>query len=187
MTNSMALASASIASQPASTGPGGELFRGFSSISNRLTDRLKEGGLGGGIDNILSGVKNFLPARKNFIITRLIEALMDPASASNQALSDIDDYLTLDPRSARNFSAPSHQNKKSNRIAFSEAIVFVVGGGGYVEASNLQEYANQSNYGGAGSAGPGGIGTGAKKITYGATEILSPLEFINSLERLSQI
>ncbi|KNZ61263.1 hypothetical protein VP01_142g23 [Puccinia sorghi] len=187
MTNSMALASASIASQPASTGPGGELFRGFSSISNRLTDRLKEGGLGGGIDNILSGVKNFLPARKNFIITRLIEALMDPASASNQALSDIDDYLTLDPRSARNFSAPSHQNKKSNRIAFSEAIVFVVGGGSYVEASNLQEYASQSNHGGAGSAGPGGIGTGAKKITYGATEILSPLEFINSLERLSQI
>lgn len=37
MTNSMALASASIASQPASTGPGGELFRGFSSISNRVS------------------------------------------------------------------------------------------------------------------------------------------------------
>ncbi|WAQ87115.1 hypothetical protein PtA15_8A16 [Puccinia triticina] len=190
MTNSMALASASVAAPPASTGPGGELFRGFSSISNRLTDRLKEGGLGGGIDNILSGVKNFLPGRKDFIVTRLIEALMDPAAASNQALADIDDYLTLDPRASRSFSTPSHQNKKANRIAFSEAIVFVVGGGGYVEASNLQEFAARSNYnagGAAGSGGPGGIGSGAKKITYGATEILSPLEFITSLHKLSQL
>jgi hypothetical protein len=110
----------------------------FSDVIFQLTDRLKEGGLGGGIDNILSGVKNFLPARKDFVITRLVEALMDPASASNQALSDVEDYLTLDPRSSRSFAPSSHQNnKKSNRIAFSEAIVFVVGGGGYVEASNL--------------------------------------------------
>ncbi|PLW56630.1 hypothetical protein PCANC_05150 [Puccinia coronata f. sp. avenae] len=193
MTNSMALASASVAAPPASTGPGGELFRGFSSISNRLTDRLKEGGLGGGIDNILSGVKNFLPARKDFVITRLVEALMDPASASNQALSDVEDYLTLDPRSSRSFAPSSHQNnKKSNRIAFSEAIVFVVGGGGYVEASNLHEFASRSaasTYGGGGTGGgAGGAGaSGTKKITYGATEMLSPLEFVHSLQRLSQL
>ncbi|KAA1138849.1 Vesicle trafficking between the ER and Golgi [Puccinia graminis f. sp. tritici] len=37
MTNSMALALASVAAPPASTGTGGELFRGFSSISNRVS------------------------------------------------------------------------------------------------------------------------------------------------------
>lgn len=199
MTNSMALAS-TIAAAPASTGPGGELFRGFSSISNRLTDRLKEGGLGGGIDNLLSGVKNFLPVRKDFIITRLIEALMDPSSASNQALSDVDDYLTLDPRSSRSFSSGHYsQPKKANRIGFSEAIVFVVGGGSYVEATNLQEFAarlSTSSFGANGAGGHGGMGgagnglhgnTGGRKITYGATEILSPLEFLNCLDKLSQL
>ncbi|KAH9462855.1 hypothetical protein MJO29_008882 [Puccinia striiformis f. sp. tritici] len=205
MTTSMALGSASNSTPSISTGAGGELFRGFSSISNRLTDRLKEGGLTGGIDNILSGVKNFLPGRKSYIITALIEALMDPLSASNQALTDIDDYLTLDPRSSRSFNNNSHNgggggNKKNNRIAFDHALVFVVGGGGYVEASNLQEYVNRYNnnnnnsYGQSSSqhqtsfnSNSNSNSSGRKKITYGATEILSPIEFINCLDRLSQI
>lgn len=67
-------------------------------------------------------------------MTRLVEALMDPAAASNQALADTDDFLTFDPRSGRNMPSGG----KKARVAFSEGIVFVVGGGGYVEASNLQ-------------------------------------------------
>ncbi|KAI9603326.1 hypothetical protein H4Q26_002647 [Puccinia striiformis f. sp. tritici PST-130] len=195
------IGSASNSTPSISTGAGGELFRGFSSISNRI----KEGGLTGGIDNILSGVKNFLPGRKSYIITALIEALMDPLSASNQALTDIDDYLTLDPRSSRSFNNNSHNgggggNKKNNRIAFDHALVFVVGGGGYVEASNLQEYVNRYNnnnnnsYGQSSSqhqtsfnSNSNSNSSGRKKITYGATEILSPIEFINCLDRLSQI
>ncbi|KAH9810424.1 Sec1-like protein [Melampsora americana] len=165
MTNSMSLGTASVPASMSnnSGGPGGELFRGFSAISNRLTDRLKEGGLGGGaFDNILSGVKNFLPGRKDFGVTRLVEAVIDPSSGSNQALMDTDDYLTFDPRSARNMPIGVGLNSKKTRIGFSEAIVFVVGGGGYVEASNLQ-------------------------ITYGSTEILTPLEFLDSLDRLSKV
>ncbi|MBW0468204.1 hypothetical protein O181_007919 [Austropuccinia psidii MF-1] len=177
MTNTMALSSSSVAA-PASSGPGGELFRGFSSISNRLTDKLKEGGLGGGFDNLLSGVKNFLPARKDFTVTRLVEALMDPTIASNQALSDTDDFLTFDPRSGRNLSAG-----KKTRICFNESIVFMVGGGGYVEASNLQEFAARSSN--SGLSGSNSIGM--KKIIYGATEILTPTEFLNTLDILSKI
>ncbi|EGG10815.1 uncharacterized protein MELLADRAFT_33699 [Melampsora larici-populina 98AG31] len=180
MTNSMSLGSASVPTSMSNTGgPGGELFRGFSAISNRLTDRLKEGGLGGGaFDNILSGVKNFLPGRKDFGVTRLVEAVMDPSSGSNQALMDTDDYLTFDPRSGRNMPLGGLNNKKT-RVGFSEAIVFVVGGGGYVEASNLQEFATRASL-------SGGMG-GSKKITYGSTEILTPNEFLDSLDRLSKV
>ncbi|KAG8748071.1 Vesicle trafficking between the ER and Golgi, partial [Ceratobasidium sp. 428] len=112
---------------------GGELFRGFSALGNRLTDRLKEGGF----DNLLSGVKNFLPASKDLALTRVVEAIMDPAVASNQALQDTDDYLFLDPR------APRQQGGKAKRMGHAEAVVFVVGGGGYVEYTNLQEWAGR--------------------------------------------
>ncbi|QRW27200.1 Sly1 vesicle trafficking Sec1-like protein [Rhizoctonia solani] len=112
---------------------GGELFRGFSALGNRLTDRLKEGGF----DNLLSGVKNFLPTSKDLALTRVVEAIMDPAVASNQALQDTDDYLFLDPR------APRQQAGKAKRMGHAEAIVFVVGGGGYVEYTNLQEWAGR--------------------------------------------
>ncbi|POW20661.1 hypothetical protein PSHT_03257 [Puccinia striiformis] len=202
MTTSMALGSASNSTPSYPL----ELEANYSEdLVRSLTDRLKEGGLTGGIDNILSGVKNFLPGRKSYIITALIEALMDPLSASNQALTDIDDYLTLDPRSSRSFNNNSHNgggggNKKNNRIAFDHALVFVVGGGGYVEASNLQEYVNRYNnnnnnsYGQSSSqhqtsfnSNSNSNSSGRKKITYGATEILSPIEFINCLDRLSQI
>jgi hypothetical protein len=86
-------ASTPVGGQPA----GGELFRGFSALGNRLTDRLKEGGL----ENLLSGVKNFLPSSKLLAVTRLTEALMDPAAATTASLQATDDYLFLDPRLPR--------------------------------------------------------------------------------------
>lgn len=242
MTNSMAAATSAAPTLTGGTGPGGELFRGFSSISNRvrrrspsvvterrsltnicvcdaqLTDRLKEGGLGGGFDNILSGVKNFLPGRKDFAVTRLVEALMDPAAASSQALADTDDYLLFDPRSPRGGGMGGGMGKGKSRGSYSEAIVFVVGGGGYVEASNLQvravplilvirpgtetfpsplrsqDFAARSNpSGGAGSVGVGGYGGPGsgqpprKRITYGATEIVTPAEFLRTLGALEKV
>ncbi|KAG1904886.1 Sec1-like protein [Suillus fuscotomentosus] len=75
----------------------GELFRGFTAFGNRLTDRLKEGGL----DNLISGVKNFLPANKLLPVTRITEAIMDSSAASNQSLQETDDYIFLDPRASR--------------------------------------------------------------------------------------
>ncbi|KAI5479755.1 Golgi transport protein Sly1 [Pseudohyphozyma bogoriensis] len=167
--------------QPATSTPGGELLKGFSSLSNRFTDRLRDGGIGGvGLENLISGVKNFLPARKDFVITRLVEALMDPSSASTQALQDTDDYLLFDPRAGRN----ARQAPSRGRQTFNEAIVFVVGGGSYVEFTNLGEYAART------AAGPGGAQGGVqgvrRKITYGATEIVPPADFLKSLGALSR-
>ncbi|KAG9008863.1 Vesicle trafficking between the ER and Golgi [Tulasnella sp. JGI-2019a] len=140
---------------------------GFGALSNRFTDRLKEGGL----DNLLSGVKNFLPQSKNLPVTRLVEALMDPSAAATQALQDTDEYLFLDPRQSR--SAPGAGPGKAKRMVHAEGIVFVVGGGGYVEYTNLMEW-----------AGRAGGGSGIKKVTYGSTEILDPEEFLAVLEGL---
>ena len=133
----------------------------------KITDRLKEGGL----DTLLSGVKNLLPANKLLRVTRLLEALMDPASASTSALQETDDYLFLDPRAPRQPSAPGSvggATQKGKRMAFSEAIMFVVGGAGYVEYGNATEWANKAG----------------KRIAYGGTEIIDPRGFIGILQSL---
>lgn len=141
------------------------------------------------MDNLVSGIKNFLPARKDFPVTRIVEALMDPASASTQALQDTDDYLLFDPRAGGRSARPGAPSGR-NRQTFQEAIVFVVGGGSYVEYTNLSEYtARGQPVPGAGSAGGGsGIaGTGpVRRITYGATEIVPPGDFLNCLGALAR-
>lgn len=138
-------------------------------------------------DNLISGVKNFLPARKELIVTRVVEALMEPSIASAQALQDTDDYLLFDPRQGRTSTAKAGGK---NRLAFSDAIVFVVGGGGYVEYSNLQEYAAKGAMGGGAGATGGysaaAVGSGRKRITYGSTEILTPSAFVGVLDTLSK-
>jgi len=165
-------------SQPA--GLGGEMFRGLNSISNRLTDRLRDGGVG--FDNLLAGVKNFLPARKDSIITRIVDAFMEPASASADTLQNIDDYLLFDPRQSR---ATSSSTAASKRMNFSEAIVFVVGGGSYVEYSALQEHANRNAANASANNAGYSVGTGGRKrITYGSDALLTPKAFIKVLERL---
>ncbi|KAK4688348.1 sec1 family domain-containing protein 1, partial [Tremellales sp. Uapishka_1] len=151
---------------------GGEWTRGFSALGNRITDRLREGGIAGvGLDNIISGVKNFLPARKELTVTRLVEALMEPTTAATQALQDTDDYLLFDPKAMRSRTTTQSRTRSN----YQEAVVFVVGGGGYVEYSNLMEWANRSQREGGG---------GGKKITYGSTEIQSPTAFVNGLAEL---
>jgi hypothetical protein len=122
-----------------------------------------------GFDNLISGVKNFLPARKELTITRLVEALMEPATAATQALQDTDDYLLFDPRATR--GRTPNQPKRSQ---YQESVVFVVGGGGYVEYGNLMEWASRVQTGGG----------GAKRVTYGSTEILNPSAFVKVLGEL---
>ncbi|PHZ10055.1 Sec1-like protein [Rhizopus microsporus ATCC 52813] len=139
-----------------------DLFRGFSSIGNKLSDRLKEGGLGGGFENLLSGVKNLLPTRKELVVSRIVSDIMSPPP--NEA-SKASDYLYFDPKVSKN-----SKNPRQHKIAFQEAIVFIVGGGNYLEYQNLQELATQNN--------------SKRKIIYGSTEILSPHQFLNQLATL---
>ncbi|KAJ7046583.1 Sly1 vesicle trafficking sec1-like protein [Mycena alexandri] len=159
---------------PSGNDAGGELFKGFSALGNRLTDRLTQTGFEG----LISGVKNFLPANKLLPITRLTEALMDSASASNASLVETDEFLFLDPRATRSSAlgpggaggGPGGSGSgKGRRMAFAESVVFVVGGAGYVEYGNLEEWAGKTG----------------KRVTYGGTEILDPGGFIHVLESLA--
>lgn len=102
---------------------------------------------------------------------------MDPAAAAAQALVDTDDYLLFDPRAGR----ATRPTAGRSRQTFNEAIVFVVGGGSYVEFTNLGEYAMRNTGGGSGGA----AGAMGKKIIYGSTEIISPGEFLEMLGSLA--
>lgn len=89
-------------SQSAST----DIFGRFSSLSNRLTDRIKETGMGvptnlaSNFDSLIGGIKTFLPANRDLTITKIVESIMDPQQAATSAIAKTENYLYFDPRSA---------------------------------------------------------------------------------------
>jgi hypothetical protein len=182
-----------------------DLFGRFSSISSRLTDRLKETGVPSGLssnfESLISGVKNFLPADRDLTITKIVESIMDPSTAASSAIAKTENYLYFDPRSANARGTmpppsairsgagsgtpggmPGGQGQGQaasfgqRRQGFSEAVVFTVGGGSMEEYGNLQEWVSRA----------GGDRT-RKRIVYGSTELVNAAEFIaEELERLGQ-
>lgn len=183
-----------------------DLFRGFSSLSNRLTDRITSGALGANFDSLISGVKNFLPANKDLTLTKITESIMDPSSASSSAIAKTENYLYFDPRSAnaRGAMPPASASRNAQmpgglgssgpgtgasfgqrRQAFNEAIVFTVGGGSMDEYGNLQDWVSRTNgQTGADGAGAGGRVVGGslagtrRRIVYGSTELMNANEFL---------
>lgn len=189
---------------------GSDLFNRFSNISSRLTDRLKEtgvptGALSANFDSLIGGIKNFLPANRDLTITKIVESLMDPSSASSSAIAKTENYLYFDPRSDRargtmpppstlragGASAPGSipggaggpgggpgASFGQRRQGFADAVVFTVGGGSMDEYGNLQEWAKRT-------AGAGD--RTRKRIVYGSTELINAGDFIKEeLERLGQ-
>ncbi|KFX86337.1 hypothetical protein O988_09638, partial [Pseudogymnoascus sp. VKM F-3808] len=175
-----------------------DLFRNFSSISNRLTDRLAATGVTANFETLISGVKNFLPANRDLTITKITESIMDPAAASSSAIAKTENYLYFDPRSAnaRGTAPPPSAPRGGTaspmpgglgslgpgtgasfgqrRQGFSEAVVFTVGGGSMDEYGNLAEWAKRTGEGGVGAA----KGAGRRRVVYGSTEIVSAEEFL---------
>ncbi|KAK6337517.1 Vesicle trafficking between the ER and Golgi [Orbilia blumenaviensis] len=182
-------------SQPAQSSASGELFRGFTSISNRLTDRFRDNALSGGFENLISNVKNFLPVNKDLTITKIVESIMDPAGASSSAIAKTEDYLYFDPRSnsARSGRAPGAPAPGTvatfgqRRQGFTDSIVFTVGGGNMEEFGNLVEWSkrNQTQGGGGGLVGGGGGPAIKRRVVYGSTDLMNADAFVNGdLKRL---
>ena len=182
---------------PAQASASTELFRGFSAISSRLTSSLKETGVGANFENLISGVKNFLPVNRDLTVTKICESIMDPAGASASAIGKTENYLYFDPRSANargTMPPPSVARKGESmpgglggtggpgtgatfgqrRQGFSEAIVFTVGGGSMDEYGNLQEWAKRTGAGGSGAE----KGAGRRRVVYGSTELINAEEFL---------
>lgn len=85
----------------------------------------------------MSGVKNLLPTRKELVVSKIVSDIMTPPQ---NEVSKASDYLYFDPKVSKNSRSP-----RQHKVTFQEAIVFVVGGGNYVEYQNLQELATVSN------------------------------------------
>lgn len=69
---------------------------------------------------------------QNLPVTRIVDELME-----QKASQETDDYRYFDPKQLR--VADASQIPR-NRTTFQEAIVFVVGGGNYIEYQNLVDY-----------------------------------------------
>lgn len=186
--------------QPATSS---DLFGRFSSISTRLTDRLKETGVPSGLssnfESLISGVKNFLPADRDLTVTKIVESIMDPSAASSSAIAKTENYLYFDPRSANargtmpppsalrsgpGVNAPGGMPGSQGtgqaatfgqrRQGFTEAVVFTVGGGSMEEYGNLQEWVERTSK-----------DRGRKRVVYGSTELVNAGQFIKEeLEKL---
>jgi len=101
---------------------------------------------------------------------------MDSSAASNQSLAETDEYIFLDPRGPRQVQgmpgAPGSSGiSRAKRMAFAEGMVFIVGGAGYVEYGNLEEWAGKTG----------------KRVTYGGTDIIDPGSFVEALESLGRV
>ncbi|RDW60960.1 hypothetical protein BP6252_12343 [Coleophoma cylindrospora] len=201
-TTRMTMMTTTTAPTPSQPSASTELFRGFSSISSRLTTSLKDSGVTTNFENLISGVKNFLPANRDLTVTKITESIMDPASASSSAIAKTENYLYFDPRSAnargtmpppsvaragKAETMPGGMGPGMNatfgqrRQGFNEAIVFTVGGGSMDEYGNLQEWAKRTGAGGSSAE----KGAGKRRIVYGSTELINAEEFLSAeLEKL---
>lgn len=119
---------------------------------------------GQSISAVTAGVKNLLSSDHQLALTRTVEALME-----GRMNPDIDSYLVFDPRAPKSSSGSSSSHLKG---PFKEAIVFMIGGGNYVEYGSLQELARRQQP--------------VKHVIYGTTEILTGGEFVEQLALLGQ-
>ncbi|KAL2157736.1 hypothetical protein VTH06DRAFT_5219 [Thermothelomyces fergusii] len=150
------------------------------------------------VASLLGGIKNFLPADKDLTVTKITESIMDPSSASTSAIAKTENYLYFDPRSANargtmpqpsalragagGVTAPGGLPGSAlgaplagtgatfgqRRQGFSEAIVFMVGGGSMDEYGNLQEWAART----------AGGDRAKRRVIYGASELINAGQFI---------
>lgn len=116
---------------------------------------------GQSLSAVTAGMKNLLSGERQLALTRTVEALME-----GKPNPEVDSYLLYDPRAPR--SGTGAQLKGS----FKEGIVFMIGGGNYVEYRSLMELAQRSQP--------------TKHIMYGTTEILNGIEFVQQLQVLGQ-
>ncbi|XP_053205497.1 sec1 family domain-containing protein 1-like isoform X2 [Panonychus citri] len=115
---------------------------------------------------VMEGVKNLVLKKQTLPITRIVSALMEMKN-----LQEIEDYRYFDPK----LSKVSDNRIPETRTSFQDAIVFVVGGGNYIEYQNLVEYCKSKT----GKPNP-------KRVIYGCTDLVNADQFIEQLSRLGQ-
>lgn len=114
---------------------------------------------------VMEGVKNLVVKKHNLPVTKIVDELMESKQSSQT-----DDYCYLDPKQLKHT-----EQMPKNRSTFQDVIVFIVGGGNYIEYQNLVDYVKQKS------------GTGVnKRITYGSTTFINAKQLLKQLSLLGQ-
>ncbi|XP_056642242.1 protein sly1 homolog [Diorhabda carinulata] len=114
--------------------------------------------------SLVAEVKNLALSRHNLPVTRIVDNLMEFKNSS-----EMDEYRYMDPKQPKLSETPR------NRSSFQEAIVFIVGGGNYIEYQNLMDYAKKKTTAG-----------NTKRISYGSTTFYNAKQFLKQLSLLGQ-
>ncbi|CAI4232126.1 unnamed protein product [Auanema sp. JU1783] len=128
---------------------------------------------------VMEGVKNLVPRKHNLPLTRMIDSLVTVPSSStvginqmmgsNQA-SEADDLCYFDPKMMQGMSRDA-ASLRARQPPPQDVILFVIGGGNYVEYQNLIDYGKSKNL---------------QRVTYGCTELVNPNQFTDQLTRLGR-
>lgn len=120
---------------------------------------------GQGLTSLTKGVKNLLSGEQQAAVTVAVESLMD-----GKPNPETDGYAYFDPKGPDTGGRGGMQRGVGT---FQEALVFMIGGGNYLEHESLACWAARSV-------------PGPKHVMYGATEILHGEDFLRQLEELGR-
>ncbi|EUD66144.1 hypothetical protein C922_03339 [Plasmodium inui San Antonio 1] len=116
--------------------------------------------------NILQGAKSLLPKRREIKITKLVETLIE-----NKPSSLNDQFVYIDPKTPPSDTTTGSNHAERNYIKqdhVKDYIIFVIGGGNYIEVSALKDLEEKMN----------------KKIIYGTTDFVRPENFVQELNEI---
>ncbi|KAK7595132.1 hypothetical protein V9T40_001565 [Parthenolecanium corni] len=118
---------------------------------------------------VMEGVKNLVVKRHNLPVTRIVDDFLE----SREPNTPEGDYLYFDPKQVK------VTDVSRSKTPFYEAIVFIVGGGNYIEYQNLVDYC-KTKWGGAANV------QSTRRIVYGTTLLMNAKQFIKELSLLGQ-
>jgi len=119
---------------------------------------------------VMEGVKNLVLKEHLLPLTKIVDGLIDSSSKVSQEAKD---YAYFDPKALKD-------NEVQRKRVFHDSIVFVVGGGNYIEYQNLVDYCKSKSRGITGTMG-------ARNIIYGSTELMNANEFLGQLGQLGEV
>ncbi|XP_055547937.1 protein sly1 homolog [Wyeomyia smithii] len=114
---------------------------------------------------VMEGVKNLVVKRHNLPVTKITEQLMEC-----RAGGEVDDYLYLDPKLLKGGDVVP-----KNRAPFQDAVVFMIGGGNYIEYQNLVDFIKTKQ-----------TAAGNRRIIYGVSTLTNAKQFLKQLSLLGQ-
>ncbi|XP_063376762.1 protein sly1 homolog isoform X1 [Cydia fagiglandana] len=114
---------------------------------------------------VMEGVKNLVVKKHKLPVSRCVESALSGADSA--------ELTWLDPRAARTDAAARARSARCPPPT--DAVVFLVGGGNYIEYHNLLDFAKQQATSGT-----------ARKIIYGATTLPNASQFLKQLSLLGE-